>query len=80
MELGHIWNTPHSIEPNKIYKPQKIDDGLIELVSYRNEISIMLERSFHMAKKVAQGEGPFILRLKQTEKGKREESYIHING
>ena len=43
---------------------------MIELVSYRNQFSILLERVFHMAKKLAQGEGPFKIEFKQPEPNK----------
>lgn len=36
MELSHIWDTPHCVDSSRSFKKQKIDDGLIELVSYRN--------------------------------------------
>lgn len=36
MELNHIWKTPYLMDSNKIYKSQKVDDGTIEIVSYRN--------------------------------------------
>lgn len=52
MELENIWKTPHSIVKNRSFDEQKIDDGMIEVVSYRNSMSIGLERAIHMAKKV----------------------------
>ena len=65
MELKGVWNTPFKVqqEPHQ-YQKQAVDDGMIEVVSYRNEVSLMLERSVHMAKKVTQGRGPYIMKFK----------------
>lgn len=67
MELQNIWKTPHCVAKNKYFEEQKIDDGKIEIVSYRNSASIGLERAVHMAKKVQQGTGPFVFNFKQNE-------------
>lgn len=65
MDLKGVWQTPYKIDKNKIdFKQQSVNDGVIEVVSYRNEISLMLERIFHMAKKVGQGNGPFMINFK----------------
>ncbi len=52
MELKNIWKTPYCVGKEKYFEDQKIDDGKIEIVSYRNSASIGLERALHMAKKV----------------------------
>ena len=41
MELNHVWDTPYTIKNNpqnlrKEYKSQKVDDEMIEIVSYKN--------------------------------------------
>lgn len=80
MQLDYIWETPYSIQKNKKYVAQRVDDGMMEIVSYRNQFSLGFERSFHTAKKVGQGKGPFMMNIKQGEAGKDEITYIHING
>lgn len=64
MELPNIWKTPYFVGEPKNYREESPSDGLIEVVSYRNELSILLERVLHMAKKVSQGSGPFIINFK----------------
>ena len=83
MELGHVWQTPFLIENNpaairKEYTPQRVDDGKIEIVSYTNELSVLFERCFHMAKRVSQAKGPFKIAFKKPNP--KESNYIHING
>ena len=53
--------TPYCAVKEKYFEDPTIDDGKIEIVSYRNSASIALERALHMAKKVEQGTGPFII-------------------
>ena len=38
MELKDIWNTPYIANDSniKVNLPQRVDDGLIEIVSYQN--------------------------------------------
>lgn len=57
-----------------------MNDGLIEIVSYRNEISLMFERAFHMAKKVGQGKGPFVVKFKEPTKSEKHSVFVHVNG
>jgi hypothetical protein len=42
MELEGVWETPYSTntEIGSSHKQQSVDDGYIEIVSYRNEISL----------------------------------------
>lgn len=83
MDLQGIWKTPHKVSSNKSnnsFKEQCVNDGMIEIVSYRNEVSLWFERFLHMAKKVGQGNGPFEIKFKEPKPGKPFSIYIHING
>lgn len=42
MELPNIWKTPYFVGEPKSYREESPSDGLIEVVSYRNELSILL--------------------------------------
>lgn len=83
MELKHVWGTPYEIRANPQsqrgeYLEQKTNDENIEVVSYHNEVSILMERMMHMAKKVTQGKGPFKISFKKPNL--KQSNYIHING
>ena len=64
--LRKVWQT-NSISNVKIdkkrasqyFKDQKVDDGMVEFVSYKNELSLALERIMRSGSKVLQGGGPF---------------------
>lgn len=64
-----IGNTNISRSKAKDYfKEQKVDDGKLELVSFRNELNLALERVIRSGEKVLQGSGPFEVKMKMPNR------------
>lgn len=69
--LRDVWKTNSITNVNmdkkkakECFKEQAVDDGLVEFVSYRNELNLALERIIRAGSKVFQGAGPFEIKMK----------------
>lgn len=65
--VTNIWNKASpAIDPKRKTKltPCSPSDGMIEIVGWKGETGLALERFFNMAYKVDQGEGPFYFQFK----------------
>lgn len=70
--LRKVWETKaisnvnvDKTRANDTFKPQKVDDGMIELVSFKNELNLALERIMRSGERVFQGSGPYVIRMKE---------------
>ena len=52
---------------------------MIEFVSFKNELSLALERIFRSGGKVFQGSGPYEIKMKEPKKG-QEITHMQIDG
>ena len=73
--LRKVWQTKsisnvniQKSEAKSIFKDQKVDDGMVEFVSFKNELRLALERIFRSGEKVFQGSGPFEIKMKEPKK------------
>ena len=83
--LRKVWQTKSisnvnikKSEAKTIFKDQKVDDGMVEFVSFKNELRLALERIFRSGEKVFQGSGPFEVRMKEPKKD--EVTHMEIDG
>ena len=84
--LRNVWKTKSisniNIDKKKakqIFNQQKVDDGMVEFVSFKNELNLALERIIRSGSKVMQGGGPFQIKMKQPQKGD-EVTHMQIDG
>lgn len=60
--LRKVWRTRTVSVPNvrhNSFSNQKVDDGLIEFVSFKTELNLALERIMRSGARAMQGKGPF---------------------
>lgn len=83
--LRKVWQTNSISNVNidkkrasQYFKDQKVDDGMVEFVSYKNELSLALERIMRSGSKVLQGGGPFFIKMK--EPAQNEVTHMQIDG
>lgn len=65
--LRKVWQTKSIAVENKSnssFQEQRVDDGMVEFVSFKTELNLALERLIRSGSKVIQGGGPFELRMK----------------
>ena len=83
--LRNVWETKsvsnvniNKSEAKSMFREQKVDDGMVEFVSFKNELRLALERLLRAGGKVFQGSGPFEIRMKEP---KHEEiTHMQIDG
>lgn len=63
---------------NPEFSKPTYDDGKLEFVCFKNELSLGMERYFNLAGRVTQGSGPFSINF--TKDNKQPKNYIHIDG
>jgi hypothetical protein len=79
--LKNVWNTNKlgfRGQPLEPFTPQQFDDGKIEFLAFKNELSLGLERIVNSGARVGQGEGPFSLSFKRT--ATETPTFVHIDG
>ncbi len=79
--LRKVWRTKGIAVPNRKhddFSEQKVDDGLLEFVSFKSELNLALERVVRSGARALQGDGPFEIRMKQPEG--EEITYMQIDG
>ena len=76
--LRNVWNTSKlaTTNSNQQFTDQRFDDNKIQFLAFKNQLTLGLERIMHCAARITQGNGPYKLHLKSSEKP----SYIHIDG
>ena len=70
VDLRKVWKTKYiAIPQNKKYafQPQTVDGGMLEFVSYKNQLRLALERMLPMGFKVMQRAGTFQINMIEPE-------------
>jgi hypothetical protein len=61
------------------WQPQSYNDGLLEFVSWQSEMGLAFERLGHMASKVAQGPGPFVINFNPPQ-NEDDHIFLQVDG